>query len=132
MPCIEKKAANFKRRRVVSPYVVYQWDKDTVSMEYYKKNNNGYAYFLLDVDILSNFVWTVTLRMRAGKEMVQAFKQIFRRRRIAIHIRSDKWTKFAVTQFFKKEGVNYFVTQNVVKASYAERAIKTSKSRLPR
>ncbi len=48
-------------------------------------------------------------------------------------IRSDKGTEFAnrdVKQLLKKEGVGYFVTQNIVKASYAERAIKTIKSRI--
>ena len=50
-----------KRRRVVVPKVDYQWDVDTANMEYYKKKND-YAYFLLAIDILSKFVWTVALR----------------------------------------------------------------------
>lgn len=125
----------FKRRRVVAPYVDYQWDVDTANMEYYKKDNDGYAYFLLAVDILSRFVWTVALRTRTGKEMVNAFQQIFEKGRQATNIRSDKGTEFVnkdVKQFLKKKGIHYFVTQNIVKASYAERAIKTIKSRIVR
>lgn len=125
----------FKRRRVIAPYVDYQWDVDTANMEYYKKDNEGYAYFLLVVDILSKFVWTVALHSRKGKEMVQALKKIFAYGRKPTHIRSDKGTEYNnqdVKQFLKKQNVNYFVTQNVVKASYAERAIKTIKGRLVR
>ena len=48
---------------------------------------------------------------------------------------SDKGTEFAnrdVKQFLKKEGIHFFVTQNIVKASYAERAIKSIKSHIVR
>lgn len=125
----------FKRRRVVSPYVDYQWDVDTANMEYYKKQNDGYTYLLLAVDILSKFVWTVALRTKTGKERVQAVKQIFAQGRKPLNITSDKGTEFSnkdVKKFLKEQNVNYFVTQNVVKASYAERAIKTIKGRLVR
>ena len=125
----------FKRRRVIAPYVDYQWDVDTANMDYYKKLNDGYAYFLLAVDILSKFVWTVALRTKTGKEMVRALTQIFERGNKPTNIRSDKGTEFVnkdVKIFLQKKGVNYFVSQNVVKASFSERAIKTVKSRIAR
>lgn len=125
----------FVRRRVVVPEVDYQWDMDTANMEYYKKQNDGYAYFLLAVDILSKFVWTVALRGRTGKEMVKALEKIFTPGRKPSRIRSDPGTEFAnkdVKRLLKKEGVKYFVTRNLVKASYAERAIKSIKGRLER
>lgn len=125
----------FKRRRVVAPFVDYQWDVDTANMDYFRKQNDGYAYFVLAIDILSKFVWTVPLRTKTGKEMVQAFKQMFSQGRQPTHIRTDKGTEFVnkdVKQYLKKEDVTYFVTQNVVKASFAERAIKTIKQRLTR
>lgn len=125
----------FKRRRVIAPFVDYQWDVDTANMDYYKKHNNGYAYFLLAVDILSKFVWTVPLRTKTGKEMTRAFEHIFDQGRKPTHVRSDKGTEFVnkdVKRMLKQEHVGYFVTQNIVKASYAERAIKTIKSRLVR
>ena len=64
--------AKFKRRRVIAPYVDYQWDMDTADMDNVKKQNEGYAYFLLVVDILSKIVWTVPFCTRKGREMVQA------------------------------------------------------------
>ncbi|MES9880035.1 MAG: DDE-type integrase/transposase/recombinase [Sedimenticola sp.] len=127
--------SKFERRRVVAPFVDYQWDADTANMEYYKKENDGYAYFLLTIDIMSKYVWTVALRSRKAKEMVDAFEQIFERGRQPTRVRSDKGTEFVnkdVKQLLKKEGVEYFATQNIVKASYAERAIKTIKSRIVR
>lgn len=126
---------NFERRRVVVPFVDYQWDVDTANMDYYKKDNDGYAYFLLAIDIMSKYVWTVPLRTRTAKEMVVAFKKVFECGRKPTRIRSDKGTEFVnkdVKRLLKRESVGYFVTQNIVKASYAERAIKTIKSRIVR
>ena len=127
--------SKFKRRRVVAPFVDYQWDVDTANMTFYRKNNDGYAYFALAIDILSKFIWTVPLRTTTGQEMAQAFKHMFASGRKPTHIRTDQGTEYVnknVKALLKKEGVNFFVTHNVVKASYAERAIKTIKSRLVR
>lgn len=127
--------STFKRRRVVAPFVDYQWDVDTANMAYYKKGNDGYAYFVLAIDILSKFVWTLPLRTTTGQEMVKALSSIFATGRKPTHLRSDPGSEFAnqkVKDLLKKEDVTFFVTRNVVKASYAERAIKTIKSRLIR
>jgi transposase InsO family protein len=127
--------ANVKRRRVIAPFVDYQWDVDTANMEYYKKHNEGYAYFLLAVDILSKYVWTVAVRGRTGKEIVKALQGIFTEGRKPTKLRSDPGTEYSnrdVRGLLKKEGVQYFVTHNLVKASYAERSIKTIKGRLVR
>ena len=116
--------SNFKRRRVVAPFVDYQWDVDTANMTFYKKDNDGYAYFVLAIDILSKFIWTVPLRTTTGKEMTQALKSMFVSGRKPTHIRSDQGTEYVnknVKDLLKKEGVTFFVTHNIVKASYAER-----------
>lgn len=54
-----EKRGKFKHRRVISHYVDYQWDQDTADMEFYKQQNDGFAYLILTVDILSKFVWTL-------------------------------------------------------------------------
>lgn len=127
--------SKFKRRRVVAPFVDYQWDVDTANLAYYEKSNDGFGYFVLAIDILSKFVWTIPLRTTTGEEMVRALMQMFALGRKPTHLRSDRGTEYVnkkVKAFLKKEGVDYFVTDNSVKASFSERAIKTIKSRLMR
>ena len=127
--------SKFKRRRVVAPFVDYQWAVDTANMTFYRKDNDAYAYFVLAIDILSKFVCTVPLRTTTGQEMVQALKRMFASGQKPTHIRIDQGTEYVnrnVKTLLKNEGVVFFVTHNVVKASYAERAIKTIKSRLMR
>ena len=38
--------SKFKRKRVVAPFVDYQWDVDTANMASYRKANDGFAYFV--------------------------------------------------------------------------------------
>ena len=63
-------------------------------MVFYKKYNDDYSYFVLAIDILSKFVWTVPLRTTTGQEMVEALRQMFATGRKPSHIRSDQGTEF--------------------------------------
>ena len=53
----EEEKTKFLRRRVVAPFVDYQWDVDTADMRRYE--DQKHKYFLLAVDIMSKYVWTV-------------------------------------------------------------------------
>ena len=119
----------------MAPYVDYKWDVDTANMDYYKKDNDGFAYFLLAIDILSKYIWTIPLSTKTGKEMKSAFTKIFALGRKPTNVRRDKGTEFAnkdVRRYFKDQVVNYFFHAKCLKVSYAERAIKTIKSLITR
>lgn len=68
----------FARRSVIATYKHYQWDIDTAVLESYKSENDGYAYFVLAIDIFSRFVWTFPLKTRKGTEMAKALSEIFK------------------------------------------------------
>lgn len=124
-----------KRPRVLSPVVDYQWDIDTAYMAQFKKDNDGFAYFVLAIDILSKYVWTVPLKTTTGEEMVQALTRIFASGRQPQHIRTDGGSEYQNTKvkaFLKKKSIGLFVTRNTVKTNFSERAIKTIKGRLMR
>ncbi|KAJ8300505.1 hypothetical protein KUTeg_022024 [Tegillarca granosa] len=77
--------------------------------------------------------WTIPLHTTTGKEMVKAFVKLFAKGRKPTRIRSDKGSECNnkdVKRYLKEQKVGNFVTQNVVKASFAERAVKTIKSRI--
>ena len=127
----KEEKTKFRRRRVVAPFVDYQWDVDTADMRRY--DDRGYKYFLLAIDIMSKYVWTVALRTKTAGEIVKAFQTIFKDGRKPTRIRTDKGSEYVnknVRKFLKGEKVIHFVTQNIVKASIAERAIKTIKTRI--
>jgi hypothetical protein len=55
----------------------YQWYTDTASMTNLIKDNDGYRFFILVIDIFSVYVWTALLRTTSGLEMVGLLRSIF-------------------------------------------------------
>ena len=121
----KEEKTKFRRRRVVASFMDYQWDVNTADMRRY--DNRGYKYFLLAIDIMSKYVWTLALHTKTAGEIVKAFQTFFKDGRKPTRLRTDKGSDYVnknVRKFLKGEKVIHFVTQNIVKASIAERAIK--------
>ena len=125
----------FPRNRVVVDGIDYQWDVDTMDMVSYQTDNDGYKYVLIAIDIFSRYLWTHPLKSKHASEIIKALTFIWKGERKPKHLRSDKGSEFvnsSVRKFLKGKKVNHFVTQNETKANYAERVIKTIKSKISR
>ena len=123
----------FDRQKVIAPFIDYQYDADVAYMDSFPNQNKSYKFFLLIIDLMSRFVWTVPLRRLKSNELVNAFKTVFEKGRKPMKLRTDKGVEFVnkqVKSYLKKQNIDHFVTQNEVKANYAERAIKTIRGRL--
>jgi transposase InsO family protein len=124
-----------KRRKVIVPYLDYMWDMDCASMRDYSKENRGYKHFLLAIDIMSRYVWAQPIKTPNGEEVKKALKVIFADNRIPERVRTDKGSEFVnntVQTYLKEKNIKHFVTQNEVKANYAERSIRTIKGKIMR
>ena len=121
-----------KRPRVVVPRKYYQFDVDTAHLVKYKKSNDDYSYILICIDIFTRYTWTVALKRLTGKEMVSALEQVFAEAKPKV-FRSDggsENTNKVVKKYLEDEGVKRVITRNETKANYAERVIKTLKTKL--
>lgn len=72
----------------------YQWDVDMVFMMIYIKDNDGYGFFLLVIDIFFWFLWMVFLCIIKGLEMLNVLKLVFDQGRILDYLRMDKGVEF--------------------------------------
>lgn len=125
----------FPHNKVVVSGMDAQWDVDLFDMSFAKTSNDGFAYALLSVDILSHYVWTRALKTKKGEEVVRAMADVFSEGRGPNTMRSDRGTEFTGVLFRKlmeKEGIHHFLTNNELKANNAERAITTIKTRIAR
>ena len=123
----------FPRNRVVVAGRDSQWDIDLADMSALAKENDGYKYILVAIDIFSRYAWCQTLKTKESEEVVKALRDIFSQGRTPNVIRTDKGKEFKnkkVSAYLQSLGVHHFVTQNETKANYAERVIKTLKHRL--
>ena len=100
----------------------------------FEKNNNGYKYFVVFIDIFTRYLYTVPLKSLQGEEMVEAMKSTFSKARAKpLNMRTDKGSEYKnryVKKFLKDSGVNHIFTNFETKANYAERVIKTIKLKL--
>lgn len=124
-----------RRRRVIAPNINYQWDVDTAVLKSYTKDNDGYGYFVLAIDVFSRYVRTAPLKSLKGKEMASVLRSMFDDGPLPRKMRTDQGSEYRngeVKRLLKEKQVEHFHTQNELKASYAERAIKTIKSKISR
>lgn len=101
----------FRRRRVIVPYIDYQWNTDTASMSIYTKDNDGFGFLLLAIDIFSRFVWTVPLRTSKGAAMVAALMSVFDQGMVPDKLRTYKSVAFknrVVQKITKVECIDHF------------------------
>ena len=123
----------FPHNRVVVSGIDTQWDVDLMDMSNVAQENDGVHFVLVAIDIFSRYTWLEPLKTKHGKSVINAFSKIFAQGRQPYKMRSDKGTEFTgrlVQKYLKDQGVDHFVTQNQVKANYAERVIKTIKGRI--
>lgn len=126
----------YKRPKVFNPYYAYirrkNFQADLISMLELKQDNDGYGYLNLIIDIFTRKVWIVPQKDKSANTTAQAMtnwldsiendshpnKQIFTDR-------GREYTAAAVQTVFRSFGVKHDTTQNVLKASIAERCVKS-------
>ena len=124
----------FDRDPVIVSGPNIEWDVDLGDMRFFEEFNNGYNYFLLVIDDFSKFVYTSALKTKTGKEVTQALKSILSlSKELPNSIRCDQGGEFLNAQFkrlLSQNKIKLITTQNELKASIAERYIKTIKNRI--
>ena len=123
----------FPRNRVYTTGIDVDWQADLVDFRALKKYNKGHPYILICIDVLSKYIWTVPLLNKRPSTVVKAFKIIFNGGRRPWRLCTDsgnEW-KGEFKTFMKECGItHFFATSPDVKASVAERAVRTVKGRL--
>ena len=126
---------NFPTNRVVVEGFDSQWDADLADLKEIKKQNDGYAYWLICIEIFSRYAFVRPLKTKSGQEVLEAFESIFKEGRKPKTVRTDAGAEFKdhrVVKYLKTQKIHNFIAHNPPKANYAERLIKTLKSKVYR
>ena len=111
-----------------------EWQADLVDMISYGRDNRGFKYILVAIDILSRYTWAEPLKSKTGDEIVRAFRAIFRRDgRKPRFIQTDQGTEFENTKvraFLRMHGIEQFSVKSPYKAAMVERVNRTLKTRM--
>ena len=128
----------FPRRRVISrfPFDVWMADLIVYSQRYFKRANNNYSYILLLIDCFTKKIWAVPMKFKTAKWTAEALDSIFKTLdEPPINLVTDRGLEFynsQVQQVLLSYGINHYSTptRTKMKASVAERAIRTIKTKL--
>ena len=125
-----------ERSRVIVAGRYDQFDADLADFRSLSEYNDGQNYLLIVIDVFSRFCWVEGLETKENVEVKEALERILARTgRIPRRLRTDNGKEFtteAMQQFYTQYNITHFVAMNEVKANYAERVIKTLKSKLYR
>lgn len=124
---------HFNRRRIIIKGLDDLWQTDLMEFQSYAKENRGYKYILVVIDCFSKFLWTQPLKSKSAVEVRNAMEKILLQPRKPKNLQSDNGREFYNAQFknlITKHGINHYSTYSTMKASIAERVIRTIKEKL--
>lgn len=67
----------FKRRRVISQGIDYQWDVDLADVSNLQKFNRNIRYLLIVIDVFSRYLWVEPITDKKAKTVLNALQTIF-------------------------------------------------------
>lgn len=123
---------NFVRRRVITKGIDDLYQADLVEMINYAKENKGFRYILVVIDVFSKFVWAVPVKRKTGEDVTKAMESILvKSKRIPVHLQTDMGKEFYNKTFqdlLKEYNINHYSVYSNKKAAVVERVNRTLKS----
>ena len=122
----------FKRRKTIAHARFELYQSDLAEFQPLARHNRGYRFVVICKDVLSKYVWYVPIKKKTPDEIIRAFKQIFKTAKPKL-IQTDFGKEYhnkKFADFLKKHNVKHYSTFSEVKASLAERQIRTLKEQL--
>ena len=126
----------FKRRRVITGSIGYQYQIDLVDLSKYKEWNSGFRYILMAIDCFSKLGFAEPVKTKKSPSIIPALEKIFEKgKRIPTYLSADfggEWISNIMKKFYHDKGIFFFTFRNSQKAQIVERFNQTIVHRLYR
>lgn len=129
---LKPKRKHFVRRRVYSPAVDDTWTADLADLQKYARQNKGYRYILVVLDVFSRYAWARPLKHKTGIQVANAFDDILGERTCK-KLWCDRGTEFYnryLDRVLKANNIQLYSTHNEGKAVIVERFIRTLRRKI--
>lgn len=128
---VKKKFAKLKVR---VPHKDHTWSMDLVDMTLWADHNDGYKFILNIIDIWTRYAWSVPLKKKAAKDVLDAFKKVIvDSGRLPEKIWVDEGTEFynqQMTRYLAANDIVRYSTHGQHKACMVERLNRTLKTKM--
>ena len=123
---------NFKKRKVnFGNFPNEIWSADLIDLKKLKKYNNGFQYIINIIDLYSRYAWSIPIKNKTGKSIVEAFDSIRGSKPKKLWV--DNGSEF-YNKIFKKwlndNNIEMYSTFNEGKAVVIERFNRTLKNKM--
>lgn len=126
---------NFERRKYTMRGINDTLQADLIDMQQFKRENRGYRYILIVIDVFSKRAYAEPLKDKTGKNTTEAMEKIFVQVGAPVrNLQTDDGREFfnsTMRQLLTRyDSVNHYSTYSAKKASIVERLIRTIKRKL--
>lgn len=126
---------NFPRRNYVMRGLNDTFQADLIEMIPFSRENRGFNYILMVIDVFSKRAWAKALKNKTGEEVTKAMSSIFHEfpKNIPRNLHTDEGKEFYNQHFqrlMKKYAINHYSTYSKMKASIVERLNRTILTKL--
>jgi len=125
----------FPRQKILMSSLDEMWDADILDMQKYARQNSGYRYLAVFIDIFSRYIWVEPMKTKRNDEMLKVIHRVFKKGRKPLYLRTDQGNEYTgkyVQHYLRKNKVHHFTALNPLHANYAERLIRTLKGKIYR
>jgi transposase InsO family protein len=125
----------FKRLRTVPSGLNTDWQADLAILDTLHKNNDGYKYLLVCIDVLSRKIYATGVKSKSPRHMVEGFDKIFEKAKTRpLKLYTDRGIEFqakAMLKYYEDlDIIKHVVYSPDIHAGVVERSHKTIKGRL--
>ena len=123
----------FRRVKTITWGMDFLFEADLADVSEISQQNGGIKFLLVVCDTFSKFLMVRPLKSKEMTPVADALKDIFEKERKCLYLRTDLGTEFwneRVHSMLKQFGIHHYAARNSVKASQAERYIRTLKSKM--
>lgn len=130
---------NFLRRKYTMYGIADTLQADLIEMQPYKRENRGHRYILIVIDVFTKMAYAEPLMDKTGPAVTRAMDRIIQRVKQRHkyakikNLQTDDGKEFfngSMKQLFEQHKINHYSSFSIMKASIAERLIRTIKRRL--
>ena len=125
---------HFPRRKIYASKVNEIWTSDLMDMHRYQAQNQGYNWIIIVLDVFSRYAFARPLKRKTGSETAAALEEIFQKSKASpTYLWCDAGSEYYnhnVQDVLKVRGITLYSTHNTIKASIAERFIRTLRRKI--
>lgn len=123
----------FKRNKVIVSGIDDTFQIDLVEVSSLSDMNNGNKFILTCIDVFSKYAWTIAIKNKSAKSVLEAFTTIIESGRIPQRIQCDQGNEFLnkmLGKYLTKNKIKMYTLNSEMKASEIERFNRTIKEKM--